>query len=234
MAFQLFNSGAAQAYANSFQPWKANGGFDNVKSTVATDILTKVPFLNFQAEVEMAKAGLMGYTGTKKQKMVNDTQKELLEMRLDFAESDREDRQKENKRAALARMLSGGGGAARAIANRGSSAELAGVMRGGDPLSGAVAISNAEARLQGDMHSRIAPVTAATKTAIQGTPAPPPSSNTTLQVQPQTVKTPEVKPAPSVKSEENDFDYNAAMAEVYKAWQQTNRPAPPSTSGDQQ
>ena len=219
MAFSLFNSGAAQAYANSFSPWKANGGYDKVKSEIGKDIFTQIPFLNFKAEVEMAKAGLAGYTGATKQKMVTDSNERINEAKIEYYDRDREDRQKESKKAALAQMLSGGGGggAARSIANRGSSAELMGVMRGGDPLTDAVAITRNEQGLRGMAHNDIAPVAAATRTALRGATNVPASSNTQLQL--PTVTTPQVQqaPAPSVSSGGSEFSIDATMQSILKS-----------------
>lgn len=152
MAFALFNSGAAQAYANSFQPWKANGGYDKVKSTVGQEIFTKIPFMNFQAEMEMAKAGLAGYTGAKKQKMVNDSAERMQSERLKYAENEREDIQKENRKLAISRMF--GSSSAGAIAARGSTSELMGAMTGGDPLASHRYVTNGDSAGLADVYNR--------------------------------------------------------------------------------
>ena len=203
MAFSLFNSGAAQAYANSFSPWKANGGYDKVKSEIGKDIFTQIPFLNFQAEVEMAKAGLAGYTGATKQKMVTDSNERIVDAKIDAQDRDREDWQKENRKGAIAKMLSGagGGGAARAIANRGGTAGLKNLLGpGGDPLVDANAVEGQDQQLTARAHNYIAPAKAAVQNAIAGIPQGVKSSGGQVQLTQPTVQPLQVAPQPSVSS----------------------------------
>lgn len=204
MAFSLFNSGAAQAYANSFSPWKANGGYDKVKSEIGKDIFTQIPFLNFKAEVEMAKAGLAGYTGATKQKMVTDSNERINEAKIDFYDRDREDTQKENRKGAIARMLGGGGSAAGAIANRGSASEILRQTNGGSALEVANSMTNADRSLTADIYNRNAQGIKAVETALQVTGSSPQSSGTQLRApttQQVTLQTPSAAPVSSSKQE---------------------------------
>ena len=245
MSFALFNSGAAQAYANSFQPWKANGGFDKVQSTVATDIFTKIPFMNFQAEVEMAKAGLMGYTGAKKQQMVNDTSKELLGMKLDYYKENREDVQKENRKAALMRMMGSSGGgssSANSVINSVLSgggvydnSQLISAMHSGSVSGDAAAITRTEQGLRGAANADNAPIAGAVRTGIEGLPSAPPSPGGGTPVPQQPVvrqvelQTP---PAPSVGSGK-EFDVEASLQAALKKIRAERSPSE-STTGNQQ
>lgn len=106
MAYALFNSGAAQAYANSFRQRTPYGGFENIKSDVGKETLGKIPFLNFQAEVEMAKAGLKEFGAATRQKTHDDATIEVAKMKYE-AEADA------RKRGAMARFAGGSGSMAR-------------------------------------------------------------------------------------------------------------------------
>ena len=107
MSFSLFNSGAARAFASGFRPWQPTGGFSEVKSDTFKDVMAAIPAANFEAEVQMAKAGLNNYAGALKTQMIEEGALNRLETEIDA-------REKANKRQALINMLgrrSGGNGA---------------------------------------------------------------------------------------------------------------------------
>ncbi len=214
MAFGLFNSGSAAAYARSFTPWQANGGFDNVKSDIGKEMFSKIPFLNFKAEVEMAKAGLAGYTGAKKQQMVNETEERIWDKRIEFQDRDREDRQKNAKKAALVQML-GGGGASRAVANRGGSSELLKGFTGNDPLIMASNVTKLEAGLAADAANRGTRGQAAAVSAIQGIPqgSSTPEPRVTMP-QPRTQSVQPVAPAPVTAGGGREFEFDQAVTNI--------------------
>ena len=81
MAYSLFNSGAAAAYANSFRQRNPYGGFDEIKSDLGKETFGKIPFLNFKAELDMAKAGLKEVGATHRQHITNEASKEITEMK---------------------------------------------------------------------------------------------------------------------------------------------------------
>ena len=214
MAFGLFNSGAAAAYARSFTPWKANGGFDNVKSDIGKEMFSKIPLLNFKAEVEMAKAGLAGYTGAKKQQMVNESSERIMDKKIEYYDRDREDRQKNAKKAALVQML-GGSGASRAVANRGSSSELLRGFTGGDPGVMASNLTGINSRLQAEAANQNARGQAAAVSAITGIPqgsSTPEPQITMPQSRTQTVQP--VAPAPVTSGGGSEFDFDQALTNI--------------------
>jgi hypothetical protein len=164
MAYALFNSGAAAAYANSFRQRSPYGNFKDVKSNVGTEIFSKIPFMNFKAEVEMAKAGLEEAAATKRQAMVNDASIKINEMRYD-----KDGDKSTAKKQAIARMLGSGGSG---MAGSGSTAQVASGLQfgGGDPLDRVVNVTNKNAALDNEGNARLAPLTAAATQAIQNAP----------------------------------------------------------------
>ena len=214
MAFGLFNSGAAAAYARSFTPWQANGGFDNVKSDIGKEMFSQIPFLNFKAEVEMAKAGLAGYTGAKKQQMVNDSAERVMDKKIEYWDRNREDVQKEKRKGALVSML-GGGGVSRSIANRGGTDQLRGVLSGGNgPLADTLSNSRTDSAITADVMNQIAPGKAAAITAIRSrvdssTPTP---QLQLPQAQPQAVQP--TAPAPVTSGSDSEFDFDQALTKI--------------------
>lgn len=133
MAYALFNSGAAQAYANSFRQRTPYGGFENIKSDVGKETLGKIPFLNFQAEVEMAKAGLKEFGAASRQKSHDDATIEVANMRYD-AEAE------QRKKGAMARIMSGSGAMAKRTGGV-SPAAVLGLLDGNSPMDGAIGFS---------------------------------------------------------------------------------------------
>ena len=206
---QLFNAGAARAYASNFRPWTANGGYESVKSDTAKQLFTKIPFVNFQAEVEMAKRGLMEEGSTLRQKMVNDTSLELLDKRQEFAKE-------QNKKGALIRMLSGGSGAAR----RGGSSNVASVqsLLGGDPLSDTIAAGRQFQAIEGMVNADLAGVKAAAATGLK---APIPQGGSQVQLlQPGQSGTAPAPKAPELSSLRLDEDaLNEVITETMKGLQ---------------
>ena len=185
MAYALFNSGAAQAYANSFRQRTPYGGFENIKSDVGKETLGKIPFLNFQAEVEMAKAGLKEYGATTRQKYHDDATVE----RADIIYGDRGST---SKKAALARLLSGSGAAAKRTGGLTSASLLSQAQRG-DPMADALNFTRTNTALDSDDASRRGPYNAMLSEAIKGIPqAKAPSGG---QITVQASPTPVVEPA---------------------------------------
>lgn len=175
---QLFSSGAAQAYANSFRPWKPNGGFENVKSDVGKKIFSEIPFMNFKAELEMAKAGLREYGGTVRQDMVNEASIEKTKIMYD------RDNQESNKKAALSRLLSGGLGASNRGSSGGVTSLLGDYVKPVNPLDQTITDGRKFQAIEGMVNSDLADVTAVVKNGI-GATVPQQTRGASLQV-PQT------------------------------------------------
>jgi hypothetical protein len=210
MAYALFNSGAAAAYANSFRQRSPYGNFKDVKSNVGTEIFSKIPFMNFKAEVEMAKAGLEEAAATKRQKMVNDASIKINEMRYD-----KDGDKSSAKKAALARMLSSGGSG---MAGSGSTAQVASGLQfgGGDPLDMVVNVTNKNAALDNEANARTEPIAAAAANGIKNMPNSVGGSGAPVApVQAPASAPVQVAPAPSVKSKVSVDD---VMADVLKNW----------------
>ena len=217
MAYSIFNSGAAQAYANSFKPHEGYGGFEKVKSNIGKNTFSKIPFLNFQAEVEMAKAGLAEVAATHRQDMVNDASLKINELR--YGDPQGGDKSAA-KKAALARMLSSGAGA---VASRspmsGELMKMLGNRR--DPLQEAVNVTMQNAKLDSEDEARSAEFKGALKAglaSLQGnqgvTPTPKPSSGGG-QITVQAPQSPQLQtaPSPSVKSKVSVDDIMKSVLE---------------------
>ena len=206
MAYALFNSGAAQAYANSFRQRTPYGGFENIKSDVGKETLGKIPFLNFKAEVEMAKAGLKEYGATTRQKYHDDATVERAEIMYG-------DKGSTSKKAALARLMSGSGAVAKRTGGLTSASMLAGVGRR-DPMAEALNFTRTNTALDADDAARRGPFDAMLSEAIKGIPQAkaPASGQITVQAGP----TPEVKPSAvtSVKSEQTRQDVLSQVLEA--------------------
>lgn len=185
MAYALFNSGAAAAYANSFRQRNPYGGFENIKSDIGKETLGKIPFLNFKAEVEMAKAGLKEYGATARQKYHDDATVERAEIMYG-------DKGSTSKKAALARLMSGSGAAAKRTGGL-TSASMLSQARRGDPMADALNFTRTNTALDADDAARRAPFNAMLGEAIQGIPqAKAPSGG---QITVQSSPTPVLKPA---------------------------------------
>ena len=203
MAYALFNSGAAAAYANSFRQRNPYGGFENIKSDIGKETLGKIPFLNFKAEVEMAKAGLKEYGATARQKYHDDATVERAEIMYG-------DKGSTSKKAALARLMSGSGAAAKRTGGLTSASMLSGIGRR-DPMAEALNFTRTNTALDSDDAARRGPYNAMLSEAIQGIPqAKAPSGG---QITVQSSPTPQVKPAAttSVKSEQSEADFVVEM-----------------------
>lgn len=158
---QLFSSGAAQAYANSFRPWRPTGGFKDVKSDVGKKLFKDITDMNFRGELEMATRGLMEYSGTLRQKMVNDAALKRTEIMYNRDEEG----QKMNKKAALARLLGGGRSAiANPITNRGSSGTATSLFGGlVNPLDATIQDGRRFQAIEGMVNADLADSAAAAK-----------------------------------------------------------------------
>ena len=207
MAYSLFNSGAAQAYANSFRQRTPYGGFENIKSDVGKETLGKIPFLNFQAEVEMAKAGLKEVGATVRQVSHDDATVERTEIMYG-------DKGSTSKKAALARLMSGSGAAAKRTGGLTSASLLSQAQRG-DPMADALNFTRTNTALDSDDAARRGPYNAMLSEAIQGIPqAKAPSGG---QITVQASPTPEVKPSAvtSVKSKQTPMDFLRQTMEAH-------------------
>ena len=208
MAYALFNSGAAAAYANSFRQRTPYGGFENIKSDIGKETLGKIPFLNFKAEVEMAKAGLKEYGATARQKYHDDATVE----RAKIMHGDKDDQGNTSKKAALARLMSGSGAAAKRTGGLTSASMLAGISRR-DPMAEALRATQTNTALDSDDATRRAGFNGMLSEAIKAIPQAkaPPSGQITVQASP----TPAVKPAAteSVKSEQSQTDFLTNLLE---------------------
>ena len=198
MAYALFNSGAAQAYANSFRQRTPYGGFENIKSDVGKETLGKIPFLNFQAEVEMAKAGLKEYGATTRQKYHDDATVERAEIMYG-------DKGSTSKKAALARLMSGSGAAAKRTGGV-SSASVLGLLDGNSPMDGAIGFSRQNNALNSEIFGDHGGFNAGLAAGVKTMPKDSGGGGRTLSVQPQQVQIPKPAARTPVTSEESDRD----------------------------
>ena len=203
-----FSSGAAQAYANSFKPWRPNGGFENVKSDVAKELFGETPFLNFKAEVEMAKAGLQNYAANKKQFENDQAAKEIWEMKMEDAD---DSSPRKSKAAALSSLLAGGAGSLAGGGRKpGSSAysprEVMGLLNTSNPMKDFVSFTQNDDALNSSLHNNLKQVTGATKVALQGGPAVPKDGGVQLQVPATTPTQLQTPPAPSLESSKEELE----------------------------
>lgn len=101
MAFALPTFNAAVASANTsgapLQRLQANIDFDDVKSDLATETLTQLPYKKFLAEAAIARDALAQYGAGLRNKMTLDYNREVLDAN-----------QKNRKQDALVKMLMGG------------------------------------------------------------------------------------------------------------------------------
>ena len=185
MAYALFNSGAAAAYANNFRQRSPYGGFEQVKSTIGQETLAKTPFINFKAQVDMAQAALKEAGATKRQEMVNDASIEVNKMRYGKSGDG-----STAKKQALARLMSGSGSTAQR--GGGTSPYLQAIAQGGSPLDRAISFTNRDAQLSSDAYARFAQAEKAAVSGIQNIPTsvnsggsstPPPQSPAPTQQQ---------------------------------------------------
>ena len=185
MAYALFNSGAAAAYANSFRQRNPYGGFENIKSDIGKETLGKIPFLNFKAEVEMAKAGLKEYGAAKRQNSHDEATVEVAKMKY-------EDQGSTSKKAALARLMSGSGSAAKRTGGL-TSASMLSQARRGDPMADALNFTRTNTALDADDAARRAPFNAMLGEAIQGIPQAkaPSAGQLTVQASPTSAVKPD-------------------------------------------
>ena len=214
MAYALFNSGAAAAYANSFRQRNPYGGFDKVKSNVGVDTFSKIPFLNFQAELELAKAGMEEAGATKRQQMVNDASIKINEMR--FGESGDKSTA---KKAALARMLAGSGSTARRGGGVASSPYLSAIAQGGRPIDSAVSFTNKNNQLDTDVYNRATDIRNAAIGGIKsvGTVhSAPVTGGGQVTVKPSAGTQLQPTKSPSLKSGVTEEDL---MKQVFSDWQ---------------
>ena len=159
---QLFRSGAAQAYAQSFDPWRPTGNFRNLKSDEAKELFSSIPFVNFKAELDMAKNALREYGGTVRQTSVNDTRLELEDKRNEANKA-------QNKRNALIKMLSGTSGAMnRSGGGTGTNNdELLQSLLSGNPLDSAISYGKKFQDLEGMVRTDSAEVTGGVAEALK-------------------------------------------------------------------
>ena len=207
MAYALFNSGAAQAYANSFRQRTPYGGFENIKSDVGKETLGKIPFLNFQAEVEMAKAGLKEYGAASRQNSHDDATIEVAKMKYD-AEAE------QRKKGAMARIMSGSGSMAKRTGGV-SPAAVLGLLDNGSPMDGAIGFSRQNNALNNSVFSDHGGFNAGLAAGIKTMPQD--SGGGGGQITVQASPTPVVKPAAvtSVKSKQTPMDFLRQTMEAH-------------------
>jgi hypothetical protein len=207
MAYALFNSGAAAAYANSFRQRNPYGGFENIKSDIGKETLGKIPFLNFKAEVEMAKAGLQEYGATVRQKYHDDANVE----RTDIMYGDK-DKGSTSKKAALARLMSGSGAAAKRTGGV-TSASVLGLLDGNSPMDGAIGFSRQNNALNNEIFGDHSGFNAGLAAGVRTMPKDSSGGGRTLSV--QASPTPVLKPAARtpVTSEEGPEDILGVLLE---------------------
>lgn len=212
MAYGLFNSGAAASYAQSFRPVRPYGGFDEIKSTVATDTLTKIPFLNFQAEVDMAKAALQEVGANARQKNVSDTSLEINKMRYD-----KDGDKSTAKKQALARMLGSGASVAKRGGGGVGQRELFAMLGNRrNPLQEAVGATRLNSALDADDEARRTAFNATLASGIKTMPDNPgtPSGQITVPATPST----QVQPA-DLGGLNSPVDADSIMRSVLEARQ---------------
>ena len=211
MAYGLFNSGAAASYAQSFRPVRPYGGFDEIKSTVATDTLTKIPFLNFQAEVDMAKAALQEVGANARQKNVSDTSLEINKMRYD-----KDGDKSAAKKAALSRLMGSGASMAKRGGGGVGSRELMGMLaQRRSPLDHALNVTQKNSALDADNEARMTAFNATLASGIKNMPeAPSGGGEITVQGPAPT----QVRPV-EMSGLKSDVDVDEIMRSVLEARQ---------------
>ena len=230
MAYALFNSGAAAAYANSFRQRQPYGNWaDDIKSDIGKETLGKIPFYNFQAELAMAKQGLEEYGATKRQIDTNEASRDIAEMRW----GDQGGTLGGNaKKAALARLMSGTSGAQKRGGTSGITSQTLLQMAGQGnetPLGMLVEQTQAFTGLDKADASQRAPYDAAMGAIIQRLPGiPDQSGGRQLQVTPQ--QTPQLQ-TPAAPELESKVDTEALIQEIFKKYQTPQAPAAPATPG---
>jgi len=105
MAYSIPSQNAAYGYAANFNPLfnaaSLAQGYQGVKSTAGTEMMAKTLELDFLAKQAMARDGLNTLAAKLKQDSVNNTGKELLELKIAA-------NQKASKQKLLAGLLTGG------------------------------------------------------------------------------------------------------------------------------
>ena len=210
-----FNSGAARAYANNFRTWQPNGGWKNIKSDIGKTLFTEIPFVNFQAELDMAKAGLSQYGTTVRQKMVNENALEQLEKRQEFAKE-------QNKKSALIKLLSGGSGAARrggAGSGVTSNDSLLQQAFGSDAVGDTIRDGQAFQKIESMVNADIADIAGAAAQGLRNTGTVPKSQRVELLQPGQsgTTAAPQAPALSSLKLDEQVFEEE--LAEIMKGLQ---------------
>ena len=196
---QLFRSGAAQAYAQSFDPWRPTGNFRNLKSDEAKELFSSIPFVNFKAELDMAKNALREYGGTVRQTSVNDTRLELEDKR-------NEANKQQNKRNALIKMLSGTSGAMnRSGGGTGSSNDrLLQSLISGSPLDSAISYGKKYQDLEGMVRTDSAEVTGGVVEALKYEVPERSSEPVQIEADQTSVQAPAVQPIELLSADEGN------------------------------
>lgn len=196
---QLFNSGAARAYAQSFDPWTPTGNYRNLKSDEAKELFSSIPFVNFKAELDMAKNALREYGGTVRQTSVNDTRLELEDKRNEANKA-------QNKRNALIKMLSGTSGAMnRSGGGTGSSNDkLLQSLLSGNPLDSAISYGKKFQDLEGMVRADSAEVTGGVVEALKYQTPERASEPVQIEAGQTSVEAPAVQPIQLLSAEEGN------------------------------
>ncbi len=214
---QLFQSGLARAALANQQGWAPNTDvFNNVKSAAGTQLFTQTVRDNYEGQLELAKQAMREYGGAVRQDMVNETSLDLERMRTDA-------RQKENKRNALIKMLSGspsavnrsGGG----VLTDSQVLNMAFGGLGGSPLDNAIDMGKKFQTVEGMVNTDMAEITGAfnagmKKTvpmgrSMEGLKAPAGQSASSTQLQ--------TRPLSSVQLSEEDLGTLLKEFDLYKS-----------------
>jgi hypothetical protein len=232
MAYALFNSGAAAAYANSFRQRQPYGNWaDDIKSDIGKETLGKIPFYNFQAELAMAKQGLEEYGATKRQIDTNEASRDIAEMRW----GDQGGTPGGNaKKAALARLMSGTSGAQKRGGTSGITSQtllnLAGQSNESPlgMLAEQTSVFTGLDRADAEQRRPYDTGMGAYIKNLPGMPAPPNGGQ--LQVQPQ--QTPQLQ-TPAAPQVDSKVDTEVLIQEIFKKYQTpaSAAPTPPATPG---
>lgn len=233
MAYALFNSGAAAAYANSFRQRQPYGNWaDDIKSDIGKETLGKIPFYNFQAELALAKQGLEEVGATKRQIDTNEASKKIAEMRwgdsggMDGANA---------KKAALSRLMSGTGTAQRRGGTSGITSQTLLQMAGQSnetPLGMLVEQTRAFTELDRADAEQRRPYDASMQSGLKGLPNMPaaPSAGQ-LQVRPSATPQLQTPAGPSVESK---VDTEGLIQQIFQEYQPAQTPPTPETPGGNQ
>lgn len=214
---QIFNSGLARAALANQQVWAPNTDvFNSVKSDDGTAMFTQVVRDNYKGELELAKQAIREYGGAVRQDMVNETSLDLERMRTDA-------RQKENKRNALIKTLSGtrsavnrtGGG----VFTDGEVLDMAFGGLGGSPLDNAISAGRKFQTLEGMVNRDMGEITEGVNEAMNKTvPMRSPSRGPAIPAG-QSTTAPQLSPQPLAKIQVNNDTLDSLLKE-FKAFQQ--------------